>query len=420
MKQHTIIFTMLTIFMLASFATVQGQDEGFLYGKVTTIEGKSYEGALRWGKEEAYWTDLFNASKEKNENLNYLSREDIQDLEERYHRHNSDFGDHISKWFNVSWMSHDSEDSRHQHQFVCQFGEIKSIKPTGRERARLELKGGLSLDVDGQGYNDIGSSVKVMDAEIGEVELSWSRIETVEFMKTPSKIASKFGEPLYGTVETYGGTFTGFIQWDHDERVSTDKLDGDTDDGDVSIEFGKLKSIERDGFRSLVVLNSGRSMRLSGSNDVNSENRGIVVTNSKFGRVDIPWREFKKVTFESAKEKPLSYDAFKAQKELNASIKTKNGETLSGRIIFDLDESYDFEVLQGINEDIEYIIAFRNISKIIPKNYDNSTIILKNGEQIMLSEAQDVSDKNTGILVFKDKDRPSYVRWDQIDEIIFN
>ena len=36
------------------------QDQGFMYGRVTTIDGKSYEGALRWGKEEAYWTDMFN------------------------------------------------------------------------------------------------------------------------------------------------------------------------------------------------------------------------------------------------------------------------------------------------------------------------------------------------------------------------
>ncbi len=419
MKQHRTIFAMLAFILLASFTKVQSQDEGFLYGKVTTIEGKSYEGALRWGKEEAYWTDLFNASKERNENLNYLSREERADLEERYHRHNNDFGDRVGEWFNVRW-NHDSGDDRHQHQFVCQFGEIKTIKPTGRERARLVLKGGQSFDVDGDGYNDIGTKVKVMDAEIGEVELSWSRIETIEFMKAPSKITNKFGEPLYGTVETYGGTFTGFIQWDHDERVSTDKLDGDTDDGDVSIEFGKLKSIEREGFRSQVVLASGRSMQLSGSNDVNSENRGIVVTNNKFGRVDIPWKEFKKVTFESPKEKPMAYDDFKAQKELNAVVKTTNGETISGRIIYDLDESYDYEVLQGMNEDIEYIIAFKNISKIMPKNYDNSTIVLKNGEQIMLSEGQDVSDKNTGILVFKEKDQPTYIPWEKVREIIFN
>ncbi len=54
-------------------------------------------------------------------------------------------------------------------------------------------------------------------------------------MPTPHKLEDKFGEPLYGTVETYDGTYSGYIQWDHDERIATDKLDGDAEDGKMSI-----------------------------------------------------------------------------------------------------------------------------------------------------------------------------------------
>jgi len=70
----------------------------------------------------------------------------------------------------------------------------------------------------------------------------------------------EMGDALYGTVDFYGGELTGVIQWDHDERLSTDVLDGDTRDGDVSIEFGNLASIERDGSGSNVVTKSGREM----------------------------------------------------------------------------------------------------------------------------------------------------------------
>ena len=157
-------------------------------------------------------------------------------------------------------------------------------------------------------------------------------------------------------------------------------MDGDTEDGDVSIEFGKIKSIAREGFRSSVVLNSGREMLLRGSNDVNSDNRGIIVTNDALGRVDIPWREFKRVTFDSPKGKMKSYSDYKNQKELSASVKTRNGDVLKGRLVFDLDEAYDYEVLNGEDDDIEYVIPFRNIDKIMPKNYDNSEVILKNGD----------------------------------------
>jgi hypothetical protein len=41
-------------------------DEGFLYGRLTTRDGTTYEGRLRWDDEEAFWGDFFNSSKEDN------------------------------------------------------------------------------------------------------------------------------------------------------------------------------------------------------------------------------------------------------------------------------------------------------------------------------------------------------------------
>ncbi len=37
--------------------------QGFLYGRITTTDGDTYEGRLRWGgDEEAFWGDYFNVS----------------------------------------------------------------------------------------------------------------------------------------------------------------------------------------------------------------------------------------------------------------------------------------------------------------------------------------------------------------------
>ena len=417
MKNRNTLFTAF----IAMFLTTTGlvaQDGGFIYGKLTTIDGKTYEGLMRWGKEEVYWTDMFNASKERTENIDYLSREDIRRLERFYERRNYGWGDRIAGWFDSRW--NDSRwDNDYVHQFSCQFGELKSLRMSGRKYVDVELQNGDKFEVDGDGYNDIGSEIKIMDTEIGEMVFRWSRIDKIDFMKTPNSLNDKFGEPLYGTVETYGGAFTGYVQWDHDERVDTDKLDGDTYDGDVSIQFGKIKSIERDGNRSIVVMNSGREMELRGSNDVNSSNRGIIV-NTEFGRVDIPWREFKRVTFEGKATKMKSYDQFGSQKELTGVVKTVDGDTFSGRIIYDLDETFDYEVLQGKDDDIEYIIPFRYIKSVTPKNYDNSNVVLKSGEKLFLGDAQDVSDRNTGLLVFEGKGEPRYLLWNDIDEVTFN
>src|SRR5690349_20073807 len=41
--------------------------QGFLYGRVTTVDGATYEGRLRWGgNQEAFWGDYFNGSNVKN------------------------------------------------------------------------------------------------------------------------------------------------------------------------------------------------------------------------------------------------------------------------------------------------------------------------------------------------------------------
>lgn len=393
---------------------VQAQDEGFIYGKVTTEDGDEFIGAIRWGKEEVYWTDMFNASKVDNENIDYLSREERDQLRYR-NRRGGDWDDRVSTWVSHNW---DDRGRSYIHQFSVQFGEIKSIRVYRGDEADIELRDGTRVEVDGSGYNDMGTKVKVIDAEIGEIDLSWSRIEEIEFMSTPKKLDDKFGDALYGTVDSEIGEFTGYIQWDHDERVSKDVLDGDTYDGDVSIAFGKITSITNDGNRSDVVLKSGRELTLRGSNDVNYENRGIIVTVAGVGRVDIPWKEFNKVTFKEAKNSGKSYDDFKNPDPLEAKVVTKNG-TLEGRIVYDLDEALDIEVLHGKDDRSEYVIPFRNIKKIRPRGYQRSEVELRNGTKLMLEESQDVSEENTGLLVYEGNN-PMYVPWEDVEEIIFN
>ncbi len=367
-----------------------GQDNGFIYGIVTTIDDNTYEGAMRWGKEEIFWTDFFNASKEENDNLDYLSRDEREELEDR----------RGSSWTNSKSWGWGDDKSDFLHQFVCQFGEIKSIKPTSRQGVKLTIQSGLVFDLDGQGYNDINTEVRVYSDELGTIKLDWDRIALIEFMDTPRKLKAKWGEPLYGEVETSEGTFKGFVQWDHDERISTDKLDGDSEDGDMSIEFGNIKSIKKYGSsRSLVVLNSGRKLELRGSNDVNDENRGIIVTVEGLGRVDVPWDEFEMVTFTEAPGSGPSYKSFATQDKLSGKVIFGNDDSAEGLLTYDLDESYQFEVLQGMLDDVELLIPFRNIAEIQPRNYNNSTVVLKNGEKYVLSESQDVTDKNQGVLV---------------------
>jgi len=384
----------------------------FIYGQVITDDGDIYKGQIRWGKEEAFWFDMFNSSKPDNDNLKWLSDDELDALNKK---------DKVNKdsWYN--WGNSWSSDNAHTHSFKCQFGDIKSIKPLRKSKVILELKNGDVYTLKG-GSNDIGTRVLVNDSDLGKIKLDWDRIDKIEFMSTPSNLDSTLGEPLYGTVETTTESFTGFLQWDHDERLSEDELNGDTEDGDLDIEFGNIRSIERAGrSASKVTLKSGREFKLRGSNDVNSENRGIIVNIPNMGRVDIKWDEFESIKFEDTwPTSNLSYDQFNGDKKISGSVKTENGKTYKGLITYDLDESYNLEFLDGMHKDIEYLIPFNVINKIKPLNREESIVELINGNDIVFEDRVDVNSGNDGVLVFTSKREFDYIPWNEIIEIEFD
>lgn len=417
------LFTKTCLLMLTALVafSANAQDEGFIYGKVYTIDNKVYEGPIRWGKEEVYWTDIFNAGKERNQNLRYLSSRDRDKLDDRQSVWTNWNNGNWYRWFGNWGDRRNDYDNDYEHQFACQFGEIKAIIPSGRKYVDLEMQNGDKVSLKGEGYNDVGEEIRIMDPEMGDLDMDWGRIRKIEFMKTPKTLSNRFGKPLYGKVEAFGETFTGYIQWDHDERLSTDKLDGDADDGNISLEFSKIVSIERRGGRSIVKLKSGRELTMEGSNDVDNGNRGVIIMNKDMIAVDVPWREFDKVTFTEPSGSLASYDQFTAQKPLSGSVVTKDGKSLTGKIVFDLDEESTYELLQGKQGDFEVITPFRDIKRVEPISDYRCRIELKSGKNITLEDAQDVNERNQGVLVFANaKSDPVYILWEDVKSIDFN
>ena len=379
----------------------------YIYGKVYTDDDDVYEGQIRWGKEEAFWFDHFNSSKPENENLEFLSRKELRNLD----------GDHnyseIKSLFNweVSWGND------HTHSFSCEFGNIKALEIGRRGRLELELKNGEKLDLEG-GSNDIGTYVQVTDPTLGHIKVDWDRIERVEFMQAPVGFESHYGAPLYGTVESESGEeFTGYVQWDHDERLAYDELNGKNRDGEIDLEFANIKSIERDIRSAIVTTQSGRSLKLRGTNDVNSENRGIIVNIPGQGRVDIPWDEFERVTFSTPKMGIVNYDDYDASLEIRGSVETEDGDKVDGRIIYDLDESYQFEILNGKKDGIEYFIPFQLIKSIQPSSRKRAVVTLKSGKELKLEDSVDVNEDHDGLLVFGSDDEPRYIPWHDVASI---
>lgn len=389
-----------------SGAEASGDTQGFLYGRVTMRSDTVYEGRLRWnGDEEAFWGDLFNGSKE--------DRPYWDEVPERERRRNRRDG------VRIMGIRIGSSDYSSGRSFVVRFGDIDRIE-AHRGDAVLTLKDGEEIEIDGSGTNDIGSRLDVWDREIGHVKLDWDRIDLIEFLPTPDGLDVPVTR-LHGRVKTEEGDFEGFIQWDKEECLSTDELDGDSRDGSMSIEMGKIQRIERRSSRaSLVTLWSGREFELRGTNDVNSENRGIYVEDPRYGRVLVEWDAFDSLDFSPAGDSGPAYEDFAPGKPLRGTVTETGGETYSGRIVYDIDEEYTWEILNGEQRDLEYDIPFALVKSVEPRGVDSSRVTLRNGEELILDDVADVGEGNDGILVLTADGDSVYIPWDDVERIDFD
>jgi hypothetical protein len=376
---------------------------GFLYGTVTTRDGTEHEGRLRWGEEEAFWGDLFHGMKAE------LPRQDeVPEDQRRQPSTLSLFGFEIS-------LDDDGDSGR---QLAARYGDIREIEVTGRSGAVLVMKSGRRVEIDG-GSNDVGGQILVWDGKRSPTELRWRDIERIRFRAAPADLAVDVRR-LYGVVRTDEGDFRGFIQWDQDECLGTDELDGETGDGEMSIPMGDIRTIERRGGRaSRVTLRDGRELTLDGTNDVNSSNRGIYVEDERFGRVLVSWDTFERADFADPPGSGPAYGAFEAGGPLRGTVTTRAGRKHTGRLIYDMDEEETWETLDGERRGIDYSIPLGMVASVTPRDGGASRVELRNGEVLELEGSADTGEDHAGLLVMAEGRRPVYVVWEDVRRIDF-
>jgi hypothetical protein len=404
------------VLWVAAPADAAQTTDGYLYGTITTRSGNTYSGLMRWGKEEAFWDDLFHSSKEELPYLDYADEgrddDDDEDVEE----------DEDRPWWQIFGRKVRIITDGQSRVFIARFGDIASIEVTGNDDAELTMKSGTVVAVSGYA-NDVGGAVHIRDAMVGDIEVPWKKIDTIVFKATPRDVKPD-GYRLRGKMVTDAGDFEGYIQWDKEECLSSDKLDGDSEDGRMSIEMGRIRSIARRTRSSATVeLKDGRSLVLDGTNDVDSSNRGILVEDPRYGRVEVPWEAFESLEFSDAADSGPGYDQYRGAGQLKGTVTDEEGRTHSGRIVFDLDESEGWEMLNGSSFDIEYVIPFQLVASIEPSGRSASRVKLRSGEDLRLEDSQDVASRNDGLLVLAleggDKGA-TYIEWDDVKRIEFD
>ncbi len=227
-------------------------------------------------------------------------------------------------------------------------------------------------------------------------------------------------------MRTRQGDFTGFVQWDRQECVGSDELDGHTADGELSLRFDTIRSIaRRSRDSSLVTLLDGREIVLSGTREVGHGNRGIYVDDPRYGRVLISWDAFERVDFSPGGSGP-AYGDFPPGRPLTGSVTTRDGRRLAGRLVYDLDESETTETLDAPSQGVDYTIPFGLIASIVlpgreERGTERARVTLQSGEELQLERTGDLGEGNAGMLIFVDgRQRPEYVPWTDVEQVDFD
>ncbi len=165
---------------------------------------------------------------------------------------------------------------------------------------------------------------------------------------------------------------------------------------------------------------SDREIELLGTNDVNENNKGVIMNLPNIGRADFNWKHF--VSLEIIDEDmPENFcdTSFPVSERLYGKVFTKSGEQFEGLIVYDMDEAMDSELLNGLNDDIKFAIPFRNIESIKPMSNNHASVVLKSGEKLFLGDKTDVSYKNLGIIIFISAEKFKIITWDELEKIVF-
>ncbi|MFQ5607219.1 MAG: hypothetical protein ACE5GA_04680 [Candidatus Zixiibacteriota bacterium] len=387
---------------LAPSDAAHAQERGRIYGKVHTVDGDILEGFIRWDKNEGCWDNVLDGTKDRPRIRERGSRKRYRDRKKR-------------SLFGIGLLRSSSAQSG------IAFGHIESLEPTGDNSAILNLKSGEEVEFEG-GSTDIGDDIReivIEDKREGELELAWDDIESIEFSQAPSTEQSVFGDRLYGSLTTRrGDEFVGYIGWDYDESFVTDVLDGYTNGRKRKLRFKRISSIERRGSGgALVTMTDGKELRLEDSNDVDSRNNGIVVSDIKLGRIVVGWGQFDLLEL-SAPPDGVAYDMFDGGKPISGSVTTDEGDTFTGEIIWDADEEYTWEILDGEDRGIQYDIFFSNISSIV-RERRGATVNLIDGRSISLRNSNDIDDDNKGIYVRATDGTLEKIDWDYFAKVEF-
>jgi len=384
-------------------------EQGIMYGTISLKNGATYKGQIRWEDEEACWDHMFDAPKHIHPTQNLLSKTEAERVNRRQETFKLDF---MQLW--------EDKSPQQSFSFRCQFGDIISLSATSvKDVMELTLRDGSTLSLIADKAGDLDEDILIYDQGVGQVDLDIEDIQSIRFMPAPVGFDCPMGYPMYGRLLTTNGLFEGYITWDSEECLSNDLISGDQKGVSVDIAFKDISTITAQHDGAQISLKSGRTIFLNDHDDVSRGNNGITVHSLDFGTLTIRWKNFISVELIDPPQPPKAYSSFAYPKLLKGTVTTHRGSTYQGQIIYDLDEIYNIEYLNGENNDFKYYIPFQKIDKVVPQNDKYAIVYLVDDTRYVLGDNADVTSENHGLVLKMENDQAVYINWEEIKEIDF-
>src|SRR5262249_32719002 len=150
--------------------------EGFLYGRITTVDGATHEGRLRFGgDQEAFWGDYFNGQKKGNPWLAQIPPEKAPKEHSKL------------EVFGLKVAERDTS-IKVERRFMVPLGDIARIESGGSRDVRVTLKSGSVFDLNRWDSSDFDDGVRIWEAGGSVVDLDTARLKTIDFLPAPASL----------------------------------------------------------------------------------------------------------------------------------------------------------------------------------------------------------------------------------------
>jgi hypothetical protein len=417
LSRHVVlILPLLLSWLLLTVQGASGQHDDHIWGRIRTVSGEVHEGFIRWDRNEGVWADLLNGSKETPR----LVYDDWWVLAHPGDRSR----DRVIEvaGYRITWDDDEPAFSS-SHESGVRFGHVRSLTPLGDDEARIELRSGRVVALEG-GATDLGTELReILVFEEGgrRVSLEWEELERVDF-EAPPPGAPAPGRRLHGTVRVREGPeFTGYLSWDSDEAFTTDTLEGlGSRFRRGEIRFGRIAALEKGEDAVRLTLDDGSEEELRERVDLDWGRPRIQISDPALGMVEVTWEEVEEIRFHPP-ETPAALEGFDGGRPLRGTVLTADSTELAGWIRWDADEAYTWEILDGregpVTFDIELgMVAAMERSReasvtvsvgvtgadVDTDRREGLRVSLRDGRVFTLDGSNDVDENNEGIFVLEE------------------